>query len=67
LRIEGKKPPAALALLAALLVAACGDRVPESEAAKKLGTAPKQTIDKAAAGVSEALQKGAEERAKQSR
>ncbi len=55
----------AIALLVAVLLAAsCGDKVPQSEAAKKLGAAPKQAVDKAAAGAAEALQKGAE-RAKQ--
>ena len=56
---------AALTLLLAAALCGCGDRVPQSEAAKKLGSAPKQAVDKAAAGVSEALQKGAEERARQ--
>ena len=47
------------ALLAAVL-AACGDKVPESEAAKKLGEVPKQTEQKARQDVTRALQQGAE-------
>lgn len=35
--------PAVLVLVAVL--AACGDHVPESEAAKELGKQPKQTLD----------------------
>ncbi len=50
--------PAAVALLVA-----CGDKVPESKAAKEVGAAPKQTVDKAAAGVADAMSK-ATERAK---
>jgi hypothetical protein len=42
-----------------VLLAACGDKVPESKAAKEVGNAPKQTVDKAAAGVSDAMQKAA--------
>ena len=41
-------------------VAACGDKVPESKAAKEIGNIPKQTIDKAASGVDQALTQGAE-------
>ena len=40
---------AALALLAA-----CGDKLPESKAAKEIGNIPKQTIDKAATGLDSA-------------
>ena len=43
------------ALLAVLLVSACGDKVPQSEAAKKIGDIPKQTIDSARSGVSKAM------------
>lgn len=51
----------AILVFSALLgVAACGDKVPESKAAKELGNIPKQTIDKAATGVDQALTKGAE-------
>ena len=41
-------------------LAACGDKVPESKAARELGNIPKQTIDKATTGVDQALTKGAE-------
>jgi hypothetical protein len=41
------------------LLAACGDKVPQSEAAKKIGDIPKQTVGKAAAGVNNALKQGA--------
>jgi len=51
----------AIALVAvALLVAACGDKVPQSEAAKKIGSIPKQTVDRAAERTTEALKQGAE-------
>jgi hypothetical protein len=49
-----------LTLLAVVLLAACGDKVPESKAAKEVGNAPKQTVDKAAAGVNDAMGKAAE-------
>ncbi len=42
------------------LLAACGDKAPQSEAAKKIGNIPKQTVDKASAGVNDALKQGAE-------
>ncbi len=45
---------------AALLLAACGDKVPQSEAAKKIGSIPKQTVDRAAERTTEALKQGAE-------
>jgi len=50
-----------IALLAvALLLAACGDKVPQSEAAKKIGSIPKQTVDRAAERTTEALKRGTE-------
>ncbi len=49
-----------LTLVALLLLAACGDKVPESKAAKEIGNIPKQTIDKASAGVDAAIQQGAD-------
>ena len=58
------KPLAAAVLV--LAFAGCGDRVPESEAAKKIGSAPKQTVDRATQGVNEAMQKGAERAKKES-
>ena len=51
---------AILVLSALLCVGACGDKVPESKAAKELGNIPKQTLDKATTGVDQALTKGAE-------
>ena len=47
----------AIAFLAALL-GGCGDKVPESKAAKELGNVPRQTVDNAAGGVDAAVQKG---------
>jgi hypothetical protein len=49
-----------IALVAALFLVACGDKVPQSEAAKQVGNIPKQTIDNAAAGVNKAMQQGSE-------
>ena len=43
-----------------MYLAACGDKVPESKAARELGNIPKQTLDKATTGVDQALTKGAE-------
>ena len=43
-----------------MCLTACGDKVPESKAAKELGNIPKQTLDKATTGVDQALTKGAE-------
>ena len=48
-------------LLAMVLVSGCG-KTPESETAKRIGEQPKQIVDKAAADLSKALQKGAEQR-----
>ena len=45
-----------LAVAAALALAACGSKTPESDAAKKLGEQPKQMVDKAAADVNKAMQ-----------
>ena len=41
-------------------LAACGDKVPQSVAAKKIGDIPKQTVEKATAGVDSAHNQGAE-------
>jgi len=46
--------------LAGPALTACGDKVPQSESAKKLGQAPKQTLDRAREGVNKALQQGVE-------
>lgn len=40
------------------LVAGCGDKVPESAAAKKLGEQPKQIVDKVTSDVNKAMQAG---------
>ena len=48
----------AVALLA--LLTGCGDKVPQSEAAKQIGNAPKQTVDKATQDTTKALQQGAD-------
>jgi hypothetical protein len=47
-------------LFCALVLAACGDKVPESEAAKKIGMQPKQTLDRVTTDVNKNLQQGAE-------
>ena len=39
---------------------ACGDKVPESQAARKVGEAPKQIIDKAASDAAAAIQQSEE-------
>jgi len=49
-----------MGILAIALLAACGDKVPESKAAKELGNVPKQTLDKAATGIDNAMQQGAD-------
>ncbi len=43
-------------------LAGCGDKVPESAAAKKIGEQPKQILDKVTTDVNKALQKGTEAR-----
>jgi hypothetical protein len=45
-----------LLFASALALAGCGDKVPQSEAAKKIGDIPKQTIDSAKAGVGKAME-----------
>ena len=49
-----------VAVVCAFLVTACGDKVPESKAAKELGNVPKQTMDKAVTGVEAGMAQGAE-------
>ena len=49
-----------LALLCALLLGACGDKVPESEAAKRIGAQPKQTLDRVTTDLNKAMEQGAE-------
>jgi len=53
------------ALALAAVLAGCGDKVPESQAAKRLGDQPKQTVNKATEDVTKALQQGAAERSRQ--
>ena len=51
----------AILLMSLILgLAACGDKVPESKAAKDVGNIPKQTLEKATIGVDQALTKGAD-------
>ena len=56
------KSAIALAAVSAALtvLAACGDKVPESKAAKDIGNIPKQTVDKATTGVENAMTQGAD-------
>jgi hypothetical protein len=50
------------ALVLAALLCACGDKVPESQAARKIGEQPKQLLNKVEADVNKSLQKGMEQR-----
>ena len=50
----------AIVIFALAVLAACGDKVPESKAAKEVGNVPKQTMDKAVTGVENAMTQGAE-------
>ena len=45
-------------LVVALLLAACGDKVPESETAKRLGQQPKKLVDRVTTDVGSAMQQG---------
>ena len=45
-------------LTAILLVSACGDKVPESEAAKRIGQQPKKTVDGVSSKVGDLMQQG---------
>jgi hypothetical protein len=40
------------------LLAACGDKVPESEAARRLGQQPKKIVDRVTTDVGKAMQQG---------
>ena len=45
--------------MAALLVlAACGDKTPESQAAKEIGQQPKKTVDSVSSKVNDAMKQG---------
>ncbi len=50
----------ALAVILCLLFAGCGDKLPESKAAKEVGNIPRQAIDGATTGVDAAIQQGAD-------
>lgn len=45
--------------MALLALAACGNKTPESEAAKEVGRMPKQTVDRARDNAVKALEQGA--------
>jgi hypothetical protein len=40
------------------LLSACGDKVPESEAAKRIGQQPKKTVDSVSSKVGDLMQQG---------
>jgi hypothetical protein len=48
----------ALLIGAVLLLAACGDKVPESEAARRVGQQPKKTVDSVSGKVNDLMQQG---------
>ena len=52
-----------LAVLIGVL-SGCGDKVPESQAAKSVGAAPKQTVDAATSAVGKAMEESADRAAK---
>jgi hypothetical protein len=45
-------------LSAIVLLSACGDKVPESEAAKRIGQQPKKTVDSVSSKVGDLMQQG---------
>ena len=45
-------------VLVCLLAAACGDKVPESEAAKRIGQQPKKTVDSVSSKIGNLMQQG---------
>ncbi len=47
-------------MLTVALLVACGDKVPESKAAKDLGNVPRQTIDRVSTGIDSSIQQGAD-------
>lgn len=53
------KTALSLCVVAAVLTA-CGDKVPESQSAKQIGSAPKQIVDKATSEVGKALEQGSD-------
>ena len=40
------------------MLSACGDKVPESEAAKRIGQQPKKTVDSVSSKVGDLMQQG---------
>ncbi len=54
---------ALLALSVAAALAGCGDKVPQSEASRKVGSVPKETRDRAVDNTVKALQQGADRNA----
>ncbi len=46
----------------ALFLHGCGDKAPQSEAARKVGEQPKQLLNQVETDVNKALQKGIEQR-----
>jgi len=53
----------ALLVSVAFALAGCGDKVPQSEASKKLGNVPMETRDRAVENTTRALQQGADRNA----
>jgi Prokaryotic lipoprotein-attachment site len=51
-----------LILVVVAALAGCGNKVPESAAARKVGEQPKQIIDKVTVDVNKAIQKDLEQR-----
>ena len=47
-------------MLCVSVMTACGDKVPESRAAKEIGNVPRQAVDRATSGVDSAIQQGAD-------
>jgi hypothetical protein len=47
-----------LALVLVIGLTGCGDKVPESSEARKVGGAPKQVVDNATADVAKAIEQG---------
>jgi hypothetical protein len=41
-----------------VIAAGCGDKVPESEAAKRIGQQPKKTVDSVSSKVGDLMQQG---------
>jgi predicted small lipoprotein YifL len=52
-----------LALAMVAMLAACGDKVPQSKASTEVGNIPKQTRDRAVENTTKALQQGADRNA----